>query len=225
MNTNIQLIHALKGSHIFRSLSPDDQMQLISFFRPRFFGTNETIFTQGEPGNNLYFIESGKVKVCTIGKNGAELVYSLLAEGDLLGEMAVFDGGPRSATAIAVESTQTLCLTQLEFMDMLRSSPETCIEIISLLCRRLRHTDILLEESAFLDASARLARKLLELAQSSSVCFISQEDLAGLLRISRVTVNKILQSYVDSGWIRISRRKIRLVNVEELHRTASYVPG
>jgi CRP/FNR family transcriptional regulator, cyclic AMP receptor protein len=222
MRTSIQIIEIFKGSNFLKSLTPAMQKHLFSLFTPRTFVRSETIFLQGEAGNTLYLIKSGKVKICTVDPNGVELVYCLLTVGELLGEMAIFDGGPRSATAIAVDNTEMLCLERCDFLDVLRSSPDACIDIISLLCRRLRDTDTLIEEVAFMDASARLARKLLGDSQTASTCISSQEDLARALRVSRITINKILKSYAAAGWITISRRKITLLNPNELRRIARH---
>jgi CRP/FNR family transcriptional regulator, cyclic AMP receptor protein len=210
--------HTLKKSGVFSALDSSAQAYLTARFKARSFAPDETIFRQGEAGDCLYLIQSGKVKVCTVGKEGVELIFSFLSAGDLVGELAVFDGGPRSATAVAVENTAALCLERQEFLDFLRSFPEASIGLIILLCRRLRDTDQHLEAATFLDVSARLARTLIDIAP----CTDRQEDLARLIGASRVMVNKVLNSFVSLGLIVTSRKKISVVNLRGLKRIAGY---
>jgi CRP-like cAMP-binding protein len=146
--------------------------------------------------------------------------------------MAILDGKPRSATAIAVEKTDTLYLDRDEFLKFLNTSPQASIGIINMLCQRLRRVSTQLEEISFLDVSGRLARSLLEMTGSissntsdreqSSTCTISQEELAQIIGASRVMVNKVLNSFVDLGLVSIGRKKLTILNTHELNRIASY---
>jgi CRP/FNR family transcriptional regulator, cyclic AMP receptor protein len=217
---------------VFSALSPSDRDRLSLLARPRSFAANKTIFLQGEPGSGLYIIQSGRVKICAVAPDGMELIFAFLSRGDLLGELAILDGQPRSATAIAVDNTDTLFIDRKEFMDFLQVSPVACIDIMAMLCRRLRKTDKHLEEISFLDVSSRLARKLGEISAPDSLpdlhqepilsCSLSQEELASMVGASRVMVNKILNSFVDMGLITLSRKKITLIDCSKLARIADY---
>ncbi len=220
---------------LFSSLKPSDQARLKSLFKPRSFQQNEIIFLKGDQGFGLYLIHSGKVKICVVDRHGVELIFTFLGKGEVLGDMAILDGKPRSATAIAVEDTQTLYLDRREFLEFLKESPQACIDIINMLSQRLRRLSTQLEEISFLDVSGRLARKLAEMAASNNTeplthtpsltCNITQEELAKVVGASRVMVNKILNSFVDLGFITLDRKKLTIVNPNGLDRIASYDAG
>jgi CRP/FNR family cyclic AMP-dependent transcriptional regulator len=222
----------LSGCDIFIALDASDQERLASLLRPRSFNKNEIIFLKGDPGVGLYLISSGRVKIYVIDRHGAELIFTFLSKGDMLGEMAILDGKPRSATATAVDNTNTLYLDRGEFLKFLKASPQACIGIIDMLCQRLRRVSTKLEEISFLDVSGRLARNLMEMAGSSSpdtlnreysfTCTISQEELARVVGASRVMVNKVLNSFVDLGLVAIARKKLTILNTYELNRIACY---
>jgi CRP-like cAMP-binding protein len=224
----------LKGLSLFSALNPSDQAHLGSLLRPRSFASNETIFLQQEQGNCLYLIRTGRVKICAVDPEGVELIFTFLSVGDILGELTILDGKPRSATAIAVADTQTAYIERREFLDFLRGSPEAGISILTVLCRRLRETDRRLEDITFLDVSRRLARALLDISFSSRqsdsqhglqiTCVVTQEELASTVGASRVMVNKILNSFVDLGFIVLGRKKFSIVNSHELSRIARYEP-
>jgi CRP-like cAMP-binding protein len=146
--------------------------------------------------------------------------------------MAILDGKPRSATAIAVETTETLYLERIIFLEFLITSPQACIGIIGMLCQRLRRVSTQMEEVTFLDVSGRIARNLIEMAKGNSpkisiterasTCTISQEELARIIGASRVMVNKVLNSFMDLGLISIARKKLTILNEFELNRIACY---
>jgi CRP-like cAMP-binding protein len=211
-------IQSLKIHQYFGSLSPSAVERLTGLLTPLFFAQDEIIFRQGETGNCLYIIQSGKVKICNMAPDGGELVFGFLTAGDLLGEMAVIDGGPRSTTAVAVEKTEALLLGRQAFLNFLHSVPEASMGVINLLCRRLRDTDRHLEETTSLSVSARLARKLIEI----SPCTDSQEDLARIVGASRVMVNRVLNSFVSLGLVSVSRKNVKIKDLRRLRSLAKY---
>lgn len=226
-----EMLAALAEIGVFRSLHPQDRQMTASLLKPKSFSANETIFMEGEEGRGMYLIRSGKVKICVNDEQGNELIFTFLSAGDLLGEIAILDGGPRSASAIAITHTNTLYIDRREFMEFLKTSPRVCISIIATLCKTLRRVSIRLEEFSFLDISGRIARNLLTMSARSPVdrfhkgqliCSISQEELANVVGASRVMVNKILNSFVDLGLISMARKKITVLNEYELNRIGNY---
>jgi CRP/FNR family transcriptional regulator, cyclic AMP receptor protein len=220
------------GHEIFSSLDPSHREKLKSLFRPRSFCSNEIIFSKGDPGFGLYLIRSGRVKICVIDRNGSELIFTFMLQGDLLGDLAIFDGKPRSATAIAVTDTDTLYLDRKEFLEYLSVSPQACLDIINMLCQRLRRVSTQLEEISFLDIAGRIARKLMDISTGDNsymvlqertlTCSITQEELARVIGASREMVNKVLNSFVDLGIISLKRKKLTILNTQELARIAAY---
>jgi CRP/FNR family transcriptional regulator, cyclic AMP receptor protein len=211
-------IQPLKIYQYFGSLKPSSREKLAALLTLQVFVKDKIIFRQGEAGNCLYIIQTGKVKICSFAPDGGELIFGFFSAGDLLGEMAVIDGGPRSTTAITVENTDTLVLKRQAFLRFLHSVPEASLGVINLLCRRLRDTNRQLEEATSLDVSARLARKLIEI----SPCRESQEELGRIIGASRVMVNRVLNSWMSQGLITISRKNITINNLRELKRAARY---
>jgi CRP/FNR family transcriptional regulator, cyclic AMP receptor protein len=222
------MLTALTGTGIIGAIASPDQQRLASLLRNKSFSPNETIFMQGDEGHGLYLIRSGRIKICADDWQGNELIFTYLSSGDLLGEIAILDGLPRSATAIAVTQTNTFYLDRKDFLKFLQTSPQACIDIIISLCKSLRRVSTHLEEVSFLDVSGRLARNLITMSsmqQAPSICAISQEELARVVGASRVMVNKILKSFVDLGFVAVARRKITILNEYELNRIGNYNLG
>jgi CRP/FNR family transcriptional regulator, cyclic AMP receptor protein len=224
----------LDNCDIFSSLDKANGERLLTLFRSRSFLKDEIIFLKGDPASSLYVIRSGRVKICAVDRQGNELVFTFLIKGDVLGDLAIIDGKPRSATAIAMEDTDTLYLERDDFKKFLSSSPQACMGIIDMLCQRLRRLSGQLEELSFLDVAGRIARNLTKMAVAESpmavsssqpLCLITQEELATVIGASREMVNKVLGSFVDLGLISITRKKLTILNPQELERIASYDGG
>jgi CRP/FNR family transcriptional regulator, cyclic AMP receptor protein len=216
---------------IFTALGSLDKDRLRPLFRPRSYQKNETIFIKGEPGNGLWLIRNGRIKICVIDHQGTELIFTFLGKGDLMGDLAIIDGKPRSATAVSVENTDTFYLDRRDFLKFLSTSPQACMDIINMLCQRLRRLSGQLEEMLFLGVAGRIAKNLIKLAEkdlpakgnpTNVKCSITQEELARLIGASREMVNKVLNSFVDMGLISITRKKLTILNSLELRRLADY---
>ena len=226
---------ALQNSAVFSMFSLKDRQHIMTLLKPSLFQPDEIIFQQGEIGNRLYLIQSGRVKVCVLDPEGAELVFAFLSSGDIMGEMAVLDGGPRSATAVAVENTKTLYIERTDFLKFLESSPTASKAMISMLSKRLRETDKHLEELTFLDVAGRIARRLLETPnftspsdpgnKASYTWEIGQEELARMVGASRVMVNKVLNSFVDLKLITLGRKKLTILSQNGLDKIARFDKG
>ena len=220
-----EMLAALAEIGVFRSLHPQDRQMIASLLKPKSFSANETIFMEGEEGRGMYLIRSGKVKICVNDEQGNELIFTYLSSGNILGEIAILDGLPRSATAIAVTHTNTFYLDRKDFLEFLKTSPQACIDIIVSLCKSLRRVSTHLEEVSFLNVSGRVARNLISMSAGvgfPSTCAISQEELAKVVGASRVMVNKILNSFVELGFIAVARKKITILNERELNRIGNY---
>ncbi len=221
-------LRALSGIGLFKSLSLPDQQHLASLMVLRNFNPEETIVIQGDEGHGLYLIRSGKVKICAVDPEGSELIFTFLSDGDIIGEIALLDGQPRSATAVAVTPTSTFYLPRREFLDFLKTSPRACLDIIASLCKTLRRLSTRLEEVSFLDVSGRVARNLISLSlkgASAQNCTISQEELGKVVGASRVMINKVLNSFCDLGYIALARKMITILNENELKRLGDFNSG
>lgn len=225
---------ALRDVSLFAPL-PEEEVNVLSrqVVRQQ-YGRNELIFSQGDPGDGLYIVTRGHVSISRQNPDGDELILAIYEPGEYLGELALFDEEPRSASAITIEDCEVLFLSRVGFRSFLESHPSaifTCLEVI---VRQLRRCTDLVDEIALLDVRSRLARRLLRLAEQGMVetgersqesparrergasFRITQQQLANMLGATRESVNKHLNSFVDDGMIRLERGHIRILDPERL---------
>ena len=151
----------LRSVGIFSHLGTLELEAVAEKLRRRTFQRGEVIFHQDDPGDRLHFLGEGMVKISLISRDGRENDIVLLTPGDCFGEMSVLDGGTRSATAVAMETTETMTLSREEFLEFLDTHSQVAIQIIRLLVKRLRAMDEMIGDMVFLDVPTRVAKKLL----------------------------------------------------------------
>ena len=156
----------LKQVPLFADLADEDIRELMSMAKRRTFRNNEVIFHREDPGQVLYVIKEGKVKICLISPDGQEISLVVFGKGECFGEFAILDGLPRSADAVALEKVECYTLQRSDFHNAIMKNPKIAIQIIEVLTRRLRSTDQMVEDLIFLDVYGRVAKKLLELADT-----------------------------------------------------------
>jgi CRP-like cAMP-binding protein len=188
----------------------------------------EQLFSKGDPGDRLYLVVTGVIRISTLSPEGREVTYGLIKPGDLFGEIAVLDGGPRSADATAMEAGELLALERRDVIDFLHRHPAQTIHLLKVLCERVRCADSLLEDVVFLSLPGRLAKHLLALAGTLGVrrgpdaaptVRLSQQELADHIGISRESVNKVLSKWEQVGMVTLGRGQItlnRLADLEDL---------
>ena len=186
---------------IFSQVESSELEPLVTRLRRRTFHRGEVIFHQDDPGDRLHFVVKGIVKISLVSRDRRESDIALLTRGDCFGEMSVLDGGVRSATAVAVEPTETMTLSQEDFLAFLKEHTQLAIQIIALLVRRLRAMDEMIGDMVFLDVPSRVAKKLLELMHTYRdsggpsghlTVPLGQEELSRLVGSSRETVSRAL---------------------------------
>ena len=186
----------------------------------------ETLFEEGDLGDRLYIVTEGKVKLGHTSNDGRESLLAVLGPGEILGELTLFDPGPRSTTATAV-SPATLLHSDL--MEIVEANPTLAKHMLRALAQRLRRTNESLSDLVFSDVPGRVAKALLDLADRFGTATdkgihvphdLTQEELAQLVGASRETVNKSLADFVSRGWIRLEGRAVTLLDVDRLARRA-----
>lgn len=216
---------------IFSNLQPDELGQMASKLRRHGYQRGEVIFHQDDPADRMHIILDGTVRISISSEDGREKDLALLQQGDNFGEMALLDGSNRSATATAVEPTQTLALYRQDFMDFLKEHPEVIAKTTSLLTQRLRNVNQMLGNLAFLDVPTRLAKQLLDLAdnyaedpasQAPIEVPLGQDDLARLVGASRETVSRVLNSYRRLGIVSTAHRRVTILDRAALERMATF---
>ena len=213
---------------LFGNLPPEDMEGLAALLQSRQYSGGEIIFHTGDLGNGLYVIRKGGVAIRLISPAGKEVILTLLGRGDVFGELALLDGEPRSADAVAREETQLLLLPREAFLHYLRERRELAMQLLVSLSQRVRRITDLVHDAAFLDVRSRLARILLELAQAQGqpgpegavlVPRLTQTELANMIGgVSRESVNKWLRTYEQQGLLRQERGQLALLDLERLRQ-------
>jgi CRP/FNR family cyclic AMP-dependent transcriptional regulator len=212
---------------LFAALQQDHLAELAAKLRSHAYRRGEVIFHQDDPGSAMHIIKSGQVKITTTSAEGEEAILAILTGDDFFGELSLLDEEPRSANAVAMEATETLILHRRDFMDTLEQHPRMAGGILSALAQRLRHTDHLLEDAFFLDLSARLAKRLLELAEKHGVktdegteidLRLTQQDMAAAVGVTRVAINRQLGLFQSQGLISLGSKRIVILRPEELRK-------
>lgn len=211
-----------------RDLDAGDVEAVTSRLRPVEFTRGHVFFTQGEPGQQLYFLLAGKVKLCRRAPDGRESLFGVLGPSDIFGELSVFDPGPRSCTAIAIGDVCVAPLDRDALRQWIVERPAIAERLLRVLARRARRTDEQLSNLALNDVPARVARQLLRLAEQFGVQEggavrlthgLTQEELGQLVGSSRETVNKALSDFGQRRWIRAEGNSLVILDSERLaHR-------
>lgn len=214
---------------LFEALNEQDQAELRRMMTETTLRRGETLFNEGDPGDRLYVLVEGKVKLGHTAPDGRENLIAVLGPSEMLGELTLFDPGPRSTTASAVAPTRLLTLEHSDLMGLLDSRPELAKHMLKALAQRLRRTNTALADLVFSDVPGRVAKALMDLADrfgrptDEGVHVphdLTQEELAQLVGASRETVNKSLADFVSRGWIRLEGRAVVLLDVDRVRRRA-----
>jgi CRP/FNR family transcriptional regulator, cyclic AMP receptor protein len=212
---------------LFAQLSTEQLARLAGLARTHRYGKGHVIFNEGDPGTALYTIVKGRVRICQSSPDGKERTLALLGPGDVIGELAVLDGGPRSADAVIAEDAELLVIPRQDFLTFVMEQPQVAMNLLVVLSQRLRHTNMLVHDAAFFDVRGRLARVLLELARENGaaepsgalVCpQLTQSELASMVGVTRESINKWLRYFERSG--AVTRRAGRLVVLDPKRLTA-----
>ncbi|MXQ10212.1 Crp/Fnr family transcriptional regulator [Microvirga makkahensis] len=209
----------LKANAFFAGLG-DDVIEAIAVLCVcRRLEPGETLFLKGDPGDALYAVRRGQIRIATSIPSGRRLTLNLLGPGDVFGEVALLDGRPRTADAVATEPTELYTVYRRDFFGLLEQRPSVAIRIVELLCERIRWMSSQMEERALLPLETRLAHRLVALSEDYGCeLHVSQEELAVFVGASRESVNRQLQNWRRLGWIELSRNCIRVIHPSRLSR-------
>jgi len=212
----------LRHADLFAGFAPDAFSELVAASERVAYGRNERIFAAGDPAADLYVVASGLVSISSRAPDGRESMMALMEDGDLFGDMGLFDGLGRSAEARALEPSRLVRVPYPAVQACFDRYPQLLWGVVAFLSRRLRVTDEALADAMFLDVPARTAKRLLELAGSQDrfVLPLTQEELASLVGASRERVNKAIASFERLGWLTQSGRQYFITARMELERRA-----
>jgi CRP-like cAMP-binding protein len=221
---------ALAHHALFDHLETAEREQLLALGIEQRCKNGMIIFKRGEPGNHLMLVLEGYVKISIASKTGKELTFILIPPGECFGEIALLDGQPRTANAIAVGECLLFTLARHDFIPFLEQRPEIAVRLLALLCGRLRATNEFIERLAFENLSTRLACLLVKLATSHGRTTsmgvritqkLSQQEIGSLIAASRESVNKQLQLWRTEGLLTFEQGYITLLQPTTLSRLAN----
>lgn len=204
----------LKRVPLFTDLSEAELARFSEVTREREYPKNSVILFEDDPGDALYIVSTGQVKVVLIGEDGREVILSVLGDGDFFGEMALIDDEPRSAHVIAMRDSHLLVLRREDFQAQLEQQPQIALKVLRVLVQRLRRADEKIGGLVLLDVNGRVAQLLLDLAEEGGGPKITRRlthhTIAQMIGSSRETVSRAMRELVERGFIEVSRREITI---------------
>ena len=217
----------LAQSGLFQGLSEEAVEPVVSRLEMLTLPRGRVVFNEGEPGDSLYIVQTGKIKLSRRAPDGRENVLAVMGPSDQFGELSVFDPGPRTATATAVTDVKLARMPQSVLRPWIVAHPVVGERLLHVLARRLRRTNDSVADLIFTDVPGRVAKALLQMADrfgsrdSDGLKVkhdLTQEELAQLVGASRETVNKALADFASRGWLRLEPRSVIILDLERLKR-------
>jgi CRP/FNR family transcriptional regulator, cyclic AMP receptor protein len=219
---------SLLRSHALFGELPVHQIEHLSTFASvRKLRKGATIFAKGDPGQTLFAIQAGTVKISAPALDGREAIFNILHDSDIFGEIALLDGQPRTADAVAITNCELIAIERRDFLKFVRDEPKAALKLIELLCARLRRASEHFEETVFLDLPTRLARILLRLANNPENrreienISITQREISQMLGATRESINKQLRRWEQRKWIRLERGHVILLAHAKIEAVAN----
>ena len=220
----------LTTNSLFRDLADEVIDNIADLAVTRELAAGQILFSKGDSGDALYGVMSGRIRISAGAPSGKEVVLNTIEAGQVFGEIALLDGQPRTADAVAAVNSELMRIRRRDFIHYMESEPRLATHLLEMLCQRVRATSELVEDSAFLALPARLAKRLLGMSgylgdpdgDMEEIDFdnvelkISQQELGQLMDSSREAVNKHLQNWRRRGWVELSRNRVTIVDAEAL---------
>lgn len=209
---------------LFKGLQLADLGRFGELLREKSYPKGSVILFEDDPGDALFIVRTGRVKVVLVAEDGREVILGLLGVGEHFGELSLIDDQPRSAHVIAMEESSLLVLRRDDFRRRVEANPSVAWSLLTELSRRLRRADGKIGSLVLLDVPGRIARMLLDAATEGGSDLIDKplthQTIAHLIGASRETVSRAMRLFHDSGWVATDHRRIRLVDRAALERRA-----
>jgi CRP-like cAMP-binding protein len=214
----------LKRVPLFSDLSEAELARFAEVAREREYPKNSVILFEDDPGDALYIVSGGQVKVVLIGEDGREVILSVLSDADFFGEMSLIDDEPRSAHVIAMRDSRLLVLRRDDFQKQIKEHPSIALKVLKVLVQRLRRADAKIGGLVLLDVNGRVAKLLLDLSDESGGPKITRRlthhTIAQMIGSSRETVSRAMRELTERGLIDVTRREITIRDKDGLSSLA-----
>ncbi|MCR5878529.1 Crp/Fnr family transcriptional regulator [Phenylobacterium sp. J367] len=211
-----QVRSALAASEVLKHISPAAATTLARRGAPVALTAGVLLAQEGDPGDAVFVVLDGEVEIRSTTIGGREIRLTALGRGSVVGEMAVLDGGPRSADMVATRKTRLWRIPRAALMDVLESEPKACVALVAELSRRLRATNADLEARSALDLGGRLARLLLAEQNARGLIALTQTEMARRVGVSREKVNRKLRDWMNEGWVERTASGVRVLVADRL---------
>jgi CRP/FNR family cyclic AMP-dependent transcriptional regulator len=224
-------LSVLRNHPIFCDLEPEALDQLCRYAKHSTLKRGASIFSKGDPGNSLFAVISGTVKISISSADGRNAILNLISAGEIFGEVALLDGRARTADATANTNCEIFIIDRREFIPFVRSQPALAMKFIELLCTRLRWTSDQVEEVILQDLPGRLASALLrltekhKLAQGGRTIAITQQEISEMVGMTRESINKQLRAWATRNLVRLEHGAIVVLNAGMLRELAEAGSG
>jgi len=224
-------LSVLRKHQFFADLEPEAFEQLCRYAKHTTLKRGATLFAKGDPGNSLYAVISGTVKMSISSPDGRSAILNIIEPGEIFGEIALLDGGARSAAAIANSNCELFVIDRREFIPFVKEQPALAMKFIELLCERLRWTSDQVEQIILQNLPGRLASALLRLsekhkpAQPGRTIAITQQEISEMVGMTRESINKQLRAWAGRDWVRLEHGAIVVLNAEALRDLAEAGSG
>lgn len=209
---------------LFKSLDSAELLKFGELVREKSYPKGSVILFEDDPGDSLFVVRDGRVKVVLVADDGREVILGILGVGEHFGELALIDDQPRSAHVIAMEESTLLVLRRDDFRRRVEANPIVAWSLLTELSRRLRRADVKIGSLVLLDVPGRIARMLLDAADEGGAPLIEKplthQTIAHIVGASRETVSRAMREFQDSGWISTERRRIRITDRSALEKRA-----
>jgi CRP/FNR family cyclic AMP-dependent transcriptional regulator len=201
----------LLANPFFKDLDAALIDRLVAHAVTRKVAKGTVLFRKGDAGSRLYAVCAGAVRISVPSEQGQDAIFNLVPPGEIFGEIALLDGGERTADAVAIENSELMVIERRDFVPLMQQHPEVAMKVIEILCSRLRKTSEQVEDIVFLGLPHRLAKALLQLHRRAgggatpAKISITQRELSQMIGTSRESTNKQLRDWERRKWLKLER--------------------
>jgi CRP/FNR family transcriptional regulator, cyclic AMP receptor protein len=216
----------LRQHPYFSDLEPEAFEQLCRYAKHTTLKRGATICSKGDPGNSLFAVISGTVKISTSSADGRSAIFNLIGPGEIFGEVALLDGLARTADATANTNCEVFVIDRREFIPFVKSQPALAMKFIELLCKRLRWTSDQVEQVILQNLPGRLASALIRLTEKHKLApggrtiTVTQQEISEMVGMTRESINKQLRVWAARDWVRLEHGAIVVLDAEPLQELA-----
>lgn len=220
----------LKQFNLFEEFNPAEMEALVPITHMEKVPARQVVYLPDDPSDRVFFLKEGRVKISKLSEDGKEVTLAILEPGEIFGELALVDEGPRGTVAEVLEDTFICYIERLDFQKLLDRKPELALKISKLIGARRKALEVKIEDLVFRDVNARLAKLLLELAESYGTTVVAgvridvkltHKELANLIGSTRETTTAALNDFRRRGLITNDKRRLIVVNRSGLESVAA----